>query len=287
MVELRVLGEESSTGWWEVSARPPAPPLRGLVTRYAGYREHSAVAVRRREVPTGQIEVIISFGPGIGVLDPADPAAGFRTRTSFVTAVTGRWAMTEYAGDQHGVQITMTPLAAGMVLGTRMGELGGGATADLTDFPGAEGRRLAERLAGAQGWAERFDMVDEFLLTRLSRAHAPSPAAAWAWARLRETDGRLSVATLAGEMACSTRYLSAQVRSHVGIGPKALARVLRVRRAIDLVEAGAPGLSEIAHACGYADQSHFGRDFLSITGVSPGAWTIRPLATIPEPAGSR
>lgn len=289
MAQLLALAEQTDSGWWEISARGPAPPLRGLVSRYIGYREYATRPVRRREIPTGQAGFIVSFGPSIRVHDPA--RQDVQSLTSFVAAVGGRWAETEYIGDQYGVQIEVTPLAAGMILGTRMGELGE-ETVDLVDALGVAGGCLVERLAGAPHWAGRFDVLDRFLLERLARAHAPSPAAAWAWAKLRESDGRVSIAAMAERMGCSTRYLSAQVRAHVGVTPKVLARVLRVRHAIRLLDSGQLGLAAIAAACGYADQSHLGREFLDIAGVSPGTWAsacdggtgtpVVPISSIPR-----
>ncbi|MGE5104438.1 MAG: helix-turn-helix domain-containing protein [Betaproteobacteria bacterium] len=33
-----------------------------------------------------------------------------------------------------------------------------------------------------------------------------------------------------------------------------------------------PGLSEVALACGFANQSHFTRVFSAMAGIAPGAW---------------
>lgn len=281
MARLVTHSEQTDSGWWEMSTCPPSPALRGLVSRYVGYREHALLPVRRREVPNGQVALILSFGPSIRVFDPSRPDDGERPLTSFVAAVGGRWAETEYLGEQYGLQIDVSPLAAGMILGTRMGEFGG-VTVDLDDALGAAGRGLVERLVETRDWTGRFDLVDAFLLSRLAKAHAPSPAAAWAWRRLRETEGAASVAGLAEQLGCSTRYLSAQVRAHVGVPPKLLARILRVQHAIRLLDSSPASLSTIAGICGYADQAHLGRDFLDIAGVSPGRWAAGPLA----PAGS-
>lgn len=271
------------SGWWEMSVAAPAPALHGHVMRYVGYREHAVLPVRRRELPTGLVSLIVSFGPSIRVVNPAC-AAGGQELTSFVAAVGGRFAETEYLGDQYGVQIDLTPLAAGMILGTRMGQVGT-RPLDLVEALGPEGQRLVERLVCVADWQSRFAALDVFLTGRLGRAHAPSPAAAWAWARLRESQGRISVGALAEQQGCSTRYFSGQVRAHVGVGPKLLARVLRLQHAIRLLDAD-NALAVVAARCGYADQAHFGREFREIAGVSPGVWARTGGTQITSPLGS-
>jgi methylphosphotriester-DNA--protein-cysteine methyltransferase len=56
--------------------------------------------------------------------------------------------------------------------------------------------------------------------------------------------------------------------SEVGYGPKRLARVLRLRRALDV--ARADGLADAAFSAGYADQSHFTNDCVELAGLPPG-----------------
>ena len=53
-----------------------------------------------------------------------------------------------------------------------------------------------------------------------------------------------------------------------GYGPKTLARILRMRRALDLARAGAP-LAEVAVRSGYADQAHLTREVRDLAGVPP------------------
>jgi AraC-like DNA-binding protein len=269
---VQVAEAVAGDGWWQVAGRAPAPVLRGAVHRYLGYREYSPVPLPRRVVPTGRASLIVSFGPGMRVRD----ATGVRTLHSVATSVGARWGEVEFSGEQYGVQVDLDPLAAGTVLGTRLGELAGGSV-ELADALGAEAARLAGRLAEAPGWAARFDLLDAFLTARLAGGHPPSPSVAWACARLAGSRGRVPVAALAEQLGCSRRHLSGQVSAHLGIPPKTLARVLRVRHAIELLDRPdvRPALAEVAARCGYADQAHLGRDFREITGSTPGGW--RPL----------
>jgi AraC-like DNA-binding protein len=60
----------------------------------------------------------------------------------------------------------------------------------------------------------------------------------------------------------------------VGLTPKRYARLLRFRRVLLHARApGAPGWTEIAHSCGYYDQSHFVRDFKAFSGFTPSEYS--------------
>jgi AraC-like DNA-binding protein len=245
-----------------------ASVLAPHVLRYCGYREHSAGALRRRELPSGQTTLIISLGPAITV---GGPGAGGREQrvTSFVTGLSTGPAMTEFSGVQHGIEVNLTPPATRMLLGGSMAELADRVVA-LADVLGPEADRLAERLYDAPGWPERFALLDEVLGRRLAAAPAPAPDAVWAWRRLRETHGRLPIGELVAEIGCSHRHLGVRLREHVGLAPKAAARVLRFDRAVTLMRADAGRWAEIAAACGYADQPHLTRDFRDLAGATPG-----------------
>ncbi len=99
-----------------------------------------------------------------------------------------------------------------------------------------------------------------------TRARAlPDPVVRAAAARLE----RARVSAVAGELGISERQLRRVVEAEVGYGPKRLGRVLRLRRALERVRAGAE-LAEVAYSSGYADQAHFARDCRELAGVPPG-----------------
>jgi AraC-like DNA-binding protein len=238
------------------------------VIRYCGYREHSADPFRRRELPSGQTTLIISLGPSLTVGGPG-ASGGEQRVTSFVTGLSTGPAITEFSGTQHGIEVNLTPPATRMLLGGSMAELAD-RVVPLEDVLGPEADRLAERLYEAPGWAERFALLDAVLGRRLAAAPDPAPDAVWAWRRLRETHGRLPIGRLVAEIGCSHRHLGVRLREHVGLAPKAAARVLRFDRAVTLMRADAGRWADIAAACGYADQPHLTRDFRDFAGATPG-----------------
>lgn len=85
-------------------------------------------------------------------------------------------------------------------------------------------------------------------------------------------DGEISLAFLSGQCGLSTSHFSRAFRRSTGMSPHQWLLARRVDQAKDLLRRSDLGLSEIALACGFADQSHFTRIFARATGVSPGAW---------------
>jgi AraC-like DNA-binding protein len=270
---VRVIRSDSATGWWEMVSEQPAVPLRAIVRRYTGYRESSLVPVRRREIPTGDVMLIMSFGPRIQVVGQADCG-------SFVATVGDTWADTEYVGEQYGFEISMSPLGACQLLGVPLGELAG-VTVELADLFGPSAGRLIARLAELPDWPQRFALMDTVLLGWLERSREPSPIAVYAWQRLADTQGRVPIGTLVDELGCSRRHLLAQFREHVGVGPKSLARVLRCQHAMGLLRLGDRPIAQIAQECGYFDQSHLNRDFKLITGIVPARFPFFQAAEVP------
>lgn len=123
---------------------------------YVGFLEQSPQPLRRREVAQDQVTLIFDFGPPLRVSGPTEPAAD---RGSFVAAITDTYAITEYEGVSHGLQVDLSPLGAHMLLGVPMHELSA-LVIPLEDVLGATATLLVERLAEASGWEARFEALD-------------------------------------------------------------------------------------------------------------------------------
>ena len=86
---------------------------------------------------------------------------------------------------------------------------------------------------------------------------------------VRRLDTGESVAATAEALGLGARRLHRISVSAFGYGPKMLARVLRMRRALDLARSDI-GFADTAALAGYADQAHMSRDIRALTGRSPG-----------------
>jgi len=82
--------------------------------------------------------------------------------------------------------------------------------------------------------------------------------------------GRIQVHELAGLVGTSIRTLERIFLAEVGLSPKQFIRLVRFQTAIGKVRnRNYRSLAELACDCGYADQSHFIKEFKQLTGRSP------------------
>jgi AraC-like DNA-binding protein len=125
----------------------------------------------------------------------------------------------------------------------------------------------------------RLVLLEEAMARRLAETRRPPPAdIAFAARRLRESEGRLAVASLAAEIGCSRKHLTQRFTREFGIAPKLLARVLRFDRAVRMARhGGALDLADLAYSCGYSDQVHLSRDFKEFADAPPAAFLQRLL----------
>jgi AraC-like DNA-binding protein len=273
----RVTSEEHAAAWgsWRLVHAEPAPHLRPYVTRYTGWWERTAQAVRRTEVPAVEVPVILSFGPPTLVHDPLRPEAPPARVTSFAAGLYARAVTVGHDGEGDAVQVDLTPLGARRFLGVPLRELAH-RSVELSDLLGPAADRLVEGLALTRDWEARFDLLDAAVTRRVATGRPASPDVERAWTKLARSGGTIRVDELAADLRCSRRHLTARFHEEMGLPPKALARVLRFQRALALIRLGRDW-ARIAQACGYYDQPHLNREFRDLAGATPGELRARLL----------
>ncbi|MET7345300.1 DUF6597 domain-containing transcriptional factor [Streptomyces sp. NPDC087866] len=184
--------------------------------------------------------------------------AGPDTRTAPATGTGGSWAGIRFA-----------PGAAPALLGVPADALRDLRVPLAALWPGHAVRRLTERVAEA---AEPAAALEDIALDRAARTEPPDPVMRAVAARL-EAGG--SVADAAHSAGLGTRQLHRRSLTAFGYGPKTLARVLRLQRALALVGSGLP-YADAALAAGCADQAHLARDMRDLAGTTLTAYFGRP-----------
>ncbi|WP_117215497.1 helix-turn-helix transcriptional regulator [Allorhizocola rhizosphaerae] len=228
----------------------PHPRLRPYVVGYSCFS--SAQAVRHRVLPLNLVVLIV------------DLSGASRLVTGPRTVATTEGETTWW----HGVSIGLTPAGVLALLGVPMPELVEGSVR-LADVLGSRREaELAERLAAAPGWADRFAVLDDELCRWLPAEPHHDRLLLRAWHRLQQPTGRMRVADIADELSVSKRYLQTRFQREIGLGPKTVARIARFQRSVFLL-AQHESLLTIASDCGYADQAHFQRDVRAMAGLTP------------------
>lgn len=120
----------------------------------------------------------------------------------------------------------------------------------------------------AGGSDETFESWSSVFLSRASTAPPPHPTVQLAVALIAHAQGTAPVASIAAEVNCSPRALRRLFTEHVGLTPKELSRVIRLRSAAAGAVARGESWLDLA-AQGFSDQPHLVREFRSILGVSP------------------
>jgi AraC-like DNA-binding protein len=140
---------------------------------------------------------------------------------------------------------------------------------------GASVHGLEERLAAADEDALPV-VAERFLLERLRQSRT-----AWDGGpglRMVETvraqGGVVPVERLAERFGLSVRQVERMFQEQVGVSPKVYARLVRLRRAMEMSGREArPDWAGIAARAGYFDQSHMVREFQALNGATPVAFT--------------
>ncbi|MFH8406590.1 helix-turn-helix domain-containing protein [Streptomyces sp. NPDC018019] len=129
-------------------------------------------------------------------------------------------------------------------------------------------RERVARLAGTLAGTESPGRVLEGIAVDRLRAadDPPDPARGVIAAALGR--GR-SVAEVARTVGIGERQLHRRCLTAFGYGPKTLARVLRLVRALELARGGLP-YADVAARAGYADQAHLAREVKALAGVPLG-----------------
>lgn len=155
-----------------------------------------------------------------------------------------------------------------------MSELAGRMVA-LDDLLGTAGAALRERLGNLPDWPSRARIAQDFVIRRIRLASPASPEIDWTFREIARQRGKSRIDHLTARLGWTRKHLSDRFADEIGIGPKAVARIVRIRSAMRLARTGASGWADVAADCGFADQAHLVREFRELAGETPSSWLQR------------
>ncbi|MCV7315263.1 AraC family transcriptional regulator [Mycolicibacillus parakoreensis] len=231
--------------------------------RMAGFRARGAAPVDLPVVPSPAVTLVLPFGGGSLVVEDA---AGLPLRGSLVARLDPGGARMRGRNIQC-VEVRLSPVIAPAVLGVSPAELHHPVVA-AEEVWGDDMRRIQEQLGDAPSWQDRFALLEAVLARRRRRGPVVDPQVAWGWNRIVVSRGSVRVEDLAAELGWSRKRLWTRFRSQIGLAPKRAAKLVRFGHAAHRLAAG-ESAAQVAAACGYADQSHFHREVLAFTAMTP------------------
>ncbi|HEY3008646.1 MAG TPA: helix-turn-helix domain-containing protein [Micromonosporaceae bacterium] len=164
------------------------------------------------------------------------------------------------------VGVRFAPGAGAAIIGVPANELRDRRVPLADVWPAGRVRRLTTRMASAA------DPVVELERVAAERVAELGPPDAKIAAIVRGMRAGSSVARTAAVVGLTERALHRRCLAAFGYGPKTLARILRLNRAVALARGGTP-FATVAAIAGYADQAHLARDVRALAGVPLGALT--------------
>src|SRR5262249_1751575 len=143
---------------------PAQPYVAGMIE---GWEQSAASSIQMREVPIPGVPFILNLGA------PWEIESGGRTELhdSFTGGLSTAPAFVRGGTSWACIELRLTPLGARRLFGWPMHELSNTTLALGDVLPQA--RELVERVGDSPSWSERLDLVDHFLVPRLSRSAQP------------------------------------------------------------------------------------------------------------------
>jgi AraC-like DNA-binding protein len=234
---------------------------------------------RERIAPTGSTVAVVVLGDPIRLVAGDGPA--FVAGGGFLLGPHDRPVVNEPLGETHCAGVVTTPVGCEALFGVAPASVRGRVVDLLAAWPAAADLRSA--LLGGTTPEAALDLYQGVLAPG-----EPGPAQRRCEAAVAalEADPMRPIAGLAAELGVSHGHLDREFTAVVGLSPRVLSRILRLRALLAAIDVyGTVDWPGLAAAYGWFDQSHFIRDFRRHTGVTPSRYVAAQRAAFtPEQA---
>lgn len=126
---------------------------------------------------------------------------------------------------------------------------------------------LASRIIGCENDSESIALLDRWLIQKINPTLNIRRMTATITRLLLHPETSLS--ELSAIACLGKKQFERIFRECVGMNPKEYSRVVRFQKTMWHMQQGQTDFSSIAYSCGYADQSHFIREFKAMSGYTP------------------
>src|SRR5262244_444377 len=252
----------------------PKPPLSKFVDNFWLYEGHEAEHKTERILPTGTLELVINLRQNeLRFYDAECPENCSRLSGAVVSGAHGRGFTP--SEEVFIIGVHFKPGGAFPFLGLPAGDLAD-THVDLETLWGPSAGLLRERLCEARTSAERFQLLQEALLSRLFHGVEQHYAVSAALEMFGKNQAGPRVREAAKYLGLSQRRFIQVFKAEVGMTPKLFSRIQRFQQTrIFIQQSPSINWADLAVDLGYFDQSHLIREFLEFSGLSPTGYVNR------------
>jgi len=248
----------------------PKPPLSKFVDIFWFFEGYNAEGRTEPILPTGRLELALNLRQDEMWFHDSDVSkTSSRFSAAVVSGAHGQRFVPAAREELCVIGVHFKPGGAFPFLGHPASDLSD-THVDLDILWGALAGRLRERLCEARTSAERFHLVEEALLDRLSSGFEHHYAIPTALEMFTNNHGGPVVREAAKYLALSERRFIQVFKTEVGMTPKLFSRIQRFQKTRLLIHRD-PSLdwASLAIDLGYFDQSHLINEFREFSGHSP------------------
>ena len=217
--------------------------------------------VTQKIIPDGFPEIIFHFG------DPYEINLNGKWERQALNLLAGQikkffWLRNTGKASMLGIKLKPHSLALGFNMS--MHDLTG-KVENLSRVKNNALKELTELVNRESTFDGRIDLISAYFENLKHEKHPINQALEIIF----KSRGMNSVSDLVNELKISERQLERIFKRYVGLTPKFYSRVTRFSTIFQLKEQGDPSWIDLTHETGFADQSHFIRNFKSFTGEDP------------------
>ncbi|MDX1315387.1 MAG: helix-turn-helix domain-containing protein [Eudoraea sp.] len=223
----------------------------------------------QRIVPTGLAEMIFYFNDL-----PVNTVRGnTRESRSVINGQQSEFYELKISGRINLLSVSFTPQGTKQFFNIPISEIQN-KNLPLRFLAGAIADELEEKLYHKPDFKSRVALLEKYLIKKLGERTAYNFKRISHTVRaIARSGGNTDVKSLASSACLSTKQFERVFTGNIGLSPKQYLRVIRFQKAIRTRQLN-PGysLTEIAYNSGFSDQSHMIREFISISGLTPGKY---------------
>lgn len=262
---------------FDLVTRTPGPPLSRFVE--AIWYARGTVPYSETINPTGSSLAVFVLGDPMLCGAFGDGRRPLRAEHGFFVGPHDRPMVNEPTGETIAVGIVSKAVGCQALFGVVPSHLRGQAHDLETIWPAAT--FLRESLLTTDSKEAMLDMVEQYLAATLDTSTVGLERCEKA-IELLEVDPTRPIADIAEDLGVSHGHLDRELTRIVGLTPRALARLMRIRCLLQNIDTyGSHEWGELVAKLGWTDQTHLLRDFERHTGVTPADYIAAQQTSVP------